>query len=145
MKTQLKFRDSIIPGYFIDENGIIYDSENNIQETVIGRGRPRFRCRGIHRLVVHSFIGYKKGFDIHHINEDKFDNRLSNLIYLTRSEHTKLHGFKRTFTKETREKLSESRKRQVPPSKGKIWINNGVISKMVSPDNIPIGFVKGRI
>ena len=91
MKTQLKFKDSIIPGYFIDENGTIYDSENNIQEAYINGGYPHFKRRGIHQLVIHSFIGYKKRFDIHHLNEDKFDNRLENLVYLTRAEHRRLH------------------------------------------------------
>lgn len=29
-------------------------------------------------------------------------------------------------------------------AKGKIWVTNQIIDKMVYPDNIPIGFVKGR-
>ena len=41
--------------------------------------------------MCHSFFGYKEGFDIHHLNECKTDNRLENLVYLTHAEHTKLH------------------------------------------------------
>jgi hypothetical protein len=32
--------------------------------------------------------------DIHHINNDKTDNRISNLELLLKSEHTKKHGFR---------------------------------------------------
>jgi hypothetical protein len=32
--------------------------------------------------------------DIHHINEDRTDNRIENLMRLSKSDHTKLHGFK---------------------------------------------------
>jgi hypothetical protein len=145
MKIQLKFKDKIIPGYFIDENGIIYDSENNIQETVIGRGRPCFKCKSVHCLVVHSFIGYKKGFDIHHLNEDKFDNRLENLIYLTRSEHISLHTSSRAISQKTKQKISGTLKGHTPWNKGKIFVNNGIINTLVFPDSIPAGFVKGRI
>ena len=43
-------------------------------------------------------------------------------------------------------KLSEETKKKLSKAgKGKVWINNGIISKRVSTDNIPAGFVKGRI
>ena len=34
----------------------------------------------------------KKNIDVHHINFDHNDNRIENLIPLTRSEHTRLHN-----------------------------------------------------
>lgn len=40
-----------------------------------------------------------KGFDIHHIDEDKFNNDLSNLMCLTRSDHMKLHCASRRLLK----------------------------------------------
>lgn len=60
-----------------------------------------------HRLVVeknyklfepHFFeeidnkIVLKQEYDVHHINEDKTDNRIENLKILTRSEHSSLHN-----------------------------------------------------
>jgi hypothetical protein len=49
----------------------------------------------LHRDIWISVNGYiPNGYDIHHINEDRTDNRLENLQMLNKSEHTKLHGFK---------------------------------------------------
>lgn len=47
-----------------------------------------------HRLVVEEQIGrlLTRREHVHHINGDKADNRLENLIALTHSEHLKLHG-----------------------------------------------------
>jgi hypothetical protein len=44
----------------------------------------------------------------------------------------------KTLSKESKQKISESRN-------GKIIVNNGIIAKLVYPDNIPEGFVKGRL
>ena len=67
--------------------------------------------------MAHSFFGYKKGFDVHHLNQNKTDNRLQNLVYLTRSEHRRLHsiGNKNNCGK----KLSEQSKAKIRDSKKK--------------------------
>lgn len=46
-----------------------------------------------HRLVVEQSIGRKLSRleHIHHINGDKLDNRIENLLILSPSEHSKLH------------------------------------------------------
>ena len=77
MKVQLKFKNQPIEGYLIDENGIIYDLEGNIQPIVSYNGRPHFKGKRLHCLVGHSILGYKEGYDIHHKN---FDNRSCNLF-----------------------------------------------------------------
>lgn len=48
-----------------------------------------------HRLVYELATGTKLGDNmvIHHLNRNRSDNRLSNLIALTRSDHAKLHSF----------------------------------------------------
>lgn len=172
MKVQLKFKNKVHENYLIDENGIIYDLNNIPQKTSIHQGRPEFKKFAIHRLVMHSFIGYKEGMDIHHLNEDKFDNRLANLVYLTRAEHISYHAANRNeetknklknanlgeknpmygkapwnkgkiqFNKEEREAIS---KRISKRNTGRVWCNNGSVNKFVYPDQIPEGFVRGRV
>ena len=50
-----------------------------------------FKSMAIHKIQAHTHLCYKKGFDIHHIDKNKLNNSLSNLVYLTKSEHTKIH------------------------------------------------------
>lgn len=49
-----------------------------------------------HRLIMERKIGryLEKTENIHHINHDKTDNRIENLMVLTNSEHGKLHNNK---------------------------------------------------
>ena len=161
----IKFKDKIFPDYFIDPvTAIITNSKGEIQETKINEcGRPCFHCMAIHKIQVHTHLGYKKGFDIHHIDENKFNNSLSNLVYLTHSEHMKIHKtgkkhpmYGKHHSEETKRKLSEAakgkhfsdeHKRKISEAKKcTIWINNGVISKRVQfNEDIPEGFSRGRL
>ena len=88
---------------------------------------------------------------------------------MTRSEHTQLHK-KGTITwikghhhseesrakiaaakkgkhlsEETKARMSAAKKGQNIWSKGRIWVNNGIINKRVYLNQIPNGFIKGRI
>lgn len=49
-----------------------------------------------HRLVAEEKIGryLSKNEDVHHINENKLDNRAENLMVLSKSDHMKLHKSK---------------------------------------------------
>ena len=89
----IRFRNSILENYSIDpETAIITNSKGEIQETHILNGRPCFKGHGVHQFQMHTHLGYKKGFDIHHIDKNKLNNSLSNLVYLPKSEHSKLHN-----------------------------------------------------
>ena len=181
----IRYKDIILENYFIDpETAIITNSKGEIQKTKINeRGRSCFHCMEIHKIQVHTHLGYKKGFDIHHIDKNKLNNSLSNLVYLTKSEHTKIHvknmseetkqkmsesqkgntcrlGTKhseetkrkmseaakgRILSEETKKKLSESHKGKTSNVKDRIWVNNGVIAKMVKCEEIPEGFKRGML
>ena len=47
----------------------------------------------LHRRIIEDNIGRKLNSDevVHHINHDRLDNRLENLLLTTRSEHQKVH------------------------------------------------------
>ena len=160
----IKYKDKIFPDYFIDPvTAIITNSKGEVKETKINEcGRPCFHCMEIHKIQIHTHLGYKKGFDIHHIDKNKLNNSLSNLVYLTKSEHTKIHNkIGKKLSDETKQKMSEAKKHMSEETKRKmseaqkgkniwsanlIWINNGVISKMLKcDDEIPVGFIKGRL
>ena len=223
----IKYKDTILENFFIDPvTAVITNSKGEVQKTYIHGGRLEFKKMSIHAIQAHTHYGYKKGFDIHHIDENKFNNALSNLIYLTRSEHSKIHangnknmfgkhhseetkrkiaeshkgrtlsedtkrkiseshkGKKlsdetkkklsesisgenhplygkhhseetkqkmsaakkgRHFSDEHKEKLSNSHKGKTSNVKDRIWVNNGVIAKRVKCDEIPTGFIRGRL
>ena len=177
----IKYKDTILEEFFIDPvTAIITNSKGEIQKTYINKGRPCFKCHGVHEWQVHTHIGYKEGYDIHHLDENKMNNSLSNLVYLTHSEHMKIHmeGKNHPFygkhhSEEAKQKISkamknmsdETKKKMSKSHKGKtlseetkiklkgkntwtsntIWVNNGVISKRAKCDEIPEGFVRGRL
>lgn len=60
----------------------------------------------IHKLVWKLFGGIlPKGYVIHHVNEIKSDDRITNLIILPNRVHTKLHHKNKQISEETKEKL----------------------------------------
>lgn len=75
----------------------------------ICRGRPCFKGMAVHQIMAHTFLGYKPGYDVHHKDENKLNNALSNLIYLTRSKHCRLHATE-LLHDETRLKISAAKK-----------------------------------
>ena len=170
----IQYKDKIFPEYFIDPiTAVITNSKGEIQKIKNRKdGRPVFKYMEIHRIQVHTNLGYKKGFDIHHIDENKLNNSLENLVYLTHSEHSKIHkkGNKNMFGKshssETKQKMSEAHKgnknmlgkhhteetkQKIGNSskglnKDRIWINNGVENRFIHfNEEIPEGFVRGML
>lgn len=52
-----------------------------------------YKGERIHRIIAEMKYGrkIKKGEAVHHVNDDKTDNRFGNVIILSHSEHAKLH------------------------------------------------------
>lgn len=53
-----------------------------------------------HRYVVEQHLGYcinPKDYAVHHIDEDKTNNELENLVVIRHSAHMRLHAIKRKF------------------------------------------------
>lgn len=75
----------------------------------------------LHRLVWEDWYGklVPKGYDIHHINGDKTDNRIQNLQCVEHRTHMRFHNKNRTNSEETRRKISEANSGENHPMYGK--------------------------
>lgn len=163
----IRFRNEIIEEYDINPwTAAITDKNGVIQKPCLNRaGRPCFHKMLIHQIQVHTWAGYRPNMDIHHLDGDKFNNALYNLVYLTHSEHTRMHKqgtvlseetkqkLRRHHTEEAKQKMSNSRrgkkfsdehKQKISNAKvGKHWWHNNDIE--VCSKECPVGFVKGRL
>uniref|UniRef100_A0A6M3KNI9 Putative homing endonuclease n=1 Tax=viral metagenome TaxID=1070528 RepID=A0A6M3KNI9_9ZZZZ len=58
----------------------------------------------LHQEVARKFIGpRKKGYVVHHVNRDRLNNEVGNLVYITASEHRQLDEFKNKRQKKDKE------------------------------------------
>ena len=162
----IKYKDTILENYSINPvTAIITNSKGEIQETYVHQGRPYFKKYPIHHLQVHTHYGWKQGMDIHHLDENKLNNALSNLVYLTRSEHMKIHMEGKHFSDEHKRKMSEAHKGRIFSEEAKRkmseaksgenhpcygtkfkWINDGIQNRRCPrEEDIPEGFVRGML
>lgn len=47
----------------------------------------------VYKIIARAFYGSTQGYSIHHIDNNGYDCRPENLILLTKTEHSKAHGF----------------------------------------------------
>ena len=79
-----------------------------------------FKKMHVHRIQACTYFGYRgEGWDVHHLDENKHNNALSNLQYLRHGEHMSLTNKGKYFSEETRKKLSESHRGHKAWNKGK--------------------------
>lgn len=108
----------------------------------------------LHRLVAELFIPNPNDKpQVDHIDTNKHNNRADNLRWVTQSENNnnpitkqRMSNVKkgRVLTEEARQKISLANKGK---GIGKIWINNGIESKLIHPSDIENyqGYEIGRI
>lgn len=92
----------------------------------------------VHQLVAKAFIDNPNNYkEINHIDENKKNNRMENLEWCSHKYNMNYGGIKSKISKahsgkiasvETRIKLSNN-------SKGRMWINNSFVEKLIKKEN----------
>ena len=85
----------------------------------------------VHRKIYEKYIGkIPEGHQIHHLNEDKLDNSLENLICISCSEHRKLHMigdknpmYGKHLSDEAKKKISIANKGRVRSEESKMKVS----------------------
>ena len=114
-------KDKTLDNYFIDENGVITDQFGNVQKTKIYQGRSYFKSVAVYQIQMWTNYGWRdtKIWAIHHLDENKENDSILNLTFLTHSEHAKLHMKGNKRNEETCKKISNSMKGKNHPFYGK--------------------------
>lgn len=147
-------KDHVLEDFFIDDNGVITNKEGEIQKVSYYDKRPHFNKVAVHKIQMWTKYGWRdtKTWSIHHIDEDKSNNAISNLVYMTLSEHCSVHSKGRSpwnkgdkMSEETKKKLSESLKGRTGHIKGRTWFNDGVNTYLIFPEEALPHYQKGRL
>lgn len=98
-------RKQIFNNYWITPNGDVYNSKNELLKIQTYKNGYKYvnikgHNRLIHRLVAMAFLpDYSEDKQVHHINENKSDNRVENLKVMDIVEHQRQHKQIYSFTK----------------------------------------------
>lgn len=89
--------------YYIGEDGSVLSAkERKFLEPIMTpsgyyRIRLKYKSYKLHFLMAYTYFEKFRGnpsMDVHHINGNKLDNRLTNILPVTRQEHEAIHGRK---------------------------------------------------
>ncbi len=101
--AHLRCRAMLEVGFTVDfETGDIYDPDGEklaVYFHASKDNRPQIRCRlgvsefymKVHRFVAYGERVFKDGFEVHHIDGNRKNNRLDNLALVEASEHDRIH------------------------------------------------------
>lgn len=105
-------KDKVDERFNILKDGTIVDLNRNVQKLRIHHERLVFKGVTVYQIQMWTNFGWRDGhkWAIHHLDENKLNNALSNLVFLTKSEHTRLHNKGKHLSEETKQKISESLK-----------------------------------
>lgn len=93
------------------------------------------RAYKLHRIVFEAFRGeLPKNFDVDHLDGNKANNNINNLLGLSHGEHIRRHRIGKVTSEATRLKISESRRKLQAKKKNVVLVqideNNYVLSSV---------------
>jgi hypothetical protein len=97
-----------LPHNKLPVGSVVYNANKERMMIKCADGKWRYRARVVW-AEAHGPI--QRGLFIHHINENKLDDRIENLQALTNSEHMALHGRTSAQSSDRRAKASAGMKR----------------------------------
>lgn len=122
----IRFKDKIFEDYYIDPiTAQITDKNGVVQPLTKNYGRLYFKGMKVHQIMAHTYLGYKPKYEVHHLDENKLNNALSNLVYLTKENHTRIH-MTALLTNERKEKLSAAHKGKLKSAETKIKMSKAL-------------------
>jgi len=132
--------------YIVSENGEVinkktgralkpYTNRRGYEVVKLSKDKIGLNKR-VNRLVLETYrpIENDNLYDAHHDNEVKDDNRLENLKWELKGDHTRHHHKGRVHTEETRRKLREARKGRVITEESKRKISETLRGHLVSEE-----------
>lgn len=91
-----KIKHQDLSNYLISKDGRIFNSKNNEKNTYIKNGYMNFpinnKIYAVHRLVAMTYIKNPNNYPVvNHIDEDKLNNKVENLEWVTQQENCNAH------------------------------------------------------
>src|SRR5690554_728843 len=86
--------------YYVDREGNVYrklkpmwkKNEQRTYKQIVLNEPGKIKRVAIHRLVANAFIPNPNNYSsVHHINGDRLDNRVENLMWIDEKDHRALH------------------------------------------------------